>query len=818
MHTPENAPARHVDESNGLPSDMLAALKYQLGKLPEQATESDWFHALAYALRHRLIDRWFETQARFRENHAKRVYYLSMEFLMGQSLMSNLIALGLVDEARNALARHDMELERVTQAEFDAALGNGGLGRLAACFLESMASLGIAGFGCGLKYDYGLFRQEIRNLEQCEQPDLWHSDSSPWLIERSDQTVYIPLYGRIEHGVDEAGDYNPMWLDWKIIAGVPHDMLIPGFGAATVNQLRLYAARSSDTFDMKIFNSGDYVRAVEEKIASETVSKVLYPSDEKAAGKELRLIQEYFLVACSLRDILATFAKEAVPISRLHERVAIQMNDTHPALMVVELMRILVDEHRLSWDQAWDTTRKVCAYTNHTLLPEALEKWPVSLIEHVLPRHLQIIYEINRRFIEEVAARWPGDEERIRRMSLIEEGPARQVRMAHLAIVGSHSVNGVAKLHSDLICSHLVPDFWQMHPERFNNKTNGVTVRRWIVQANPRLAALFTETLGDNRWIMELDRLSDLDRYARDAAFHERLQAIKRHNKTLLANLLREQLRIRVDSSALFDVQIKRIHEYKRQLLNILHVIHLYLRVVEDGAEVAPRVFVFAGKAAPSYAMAKLILRLIVSAADRINSDPRVGDRIKVAFLPDYRVSLAERIIPAADLSEQVSTAGTEASGTGNMKLAMNGALTIGTLDGANIEIRDAVGAQNFYAFGQTAEEIDCARRTGSYRPSALYQDDSDIKRVLDSLLSGRFDPQRDRFQPIFDNLTVNGDYYCHLADFRSYAEAQARVASDFKEPSRWMSSVVMNIANLGGFSSDNTIARYAEEIWGIRA
>ncbi|WP_241290151.1 glycogen/starch/alpha-glucan phosphorylase [Burkholderia stabilis] len=802
--------------TDALRADIVAALRYDFGKSPAQASSGDLFHALALAVRKRLVDRWLETEARYQASDTKRVYYLSMEFLMGQSLASNLIALGLEETARAALESLDVELRTVVDAEYDAALGNGGLGRLAACFVESLASLGFAGFGRGIKYEYGLFRQQIDNLEQTERPDLWHSDSSPWLIERADETRYIPLYGRIEHGYDSEGQYNPMWLDWKLIAGVPHDMLVPGYGGRTVNALRLYAARASDTFDMRIFNSGDYVRAVEEKIASETVSKVLYPADDNYAGKELRLVQEYFLVACSLRDILDTFARTHLPIDRLPERVAIQMNDTHPALAVAELMRLLVDEHRQPWETSWDITRAVCAYTNHTLLPEALEIWPVELIDRVLPRHMQIIYEINRRFLDEVAARWPADLGRLQRMSLVDERQPRHVRMAHLAIVGSHSINGVAELHSRLVCSQLVPDFHAMYPERFNNKTNGITVRRWIVQSNPELASLLTELLDGASWIMEPDRLKGLERHVDDHAVHARLKEIKRGNKQRLAALIHDELRMTVDADALFDVQVKRIHEYKRQLLNILHVMHAYLQLVDEGEDIAPRVVVFAGKAAPGYAMAKLIIHLIATVADHINRDPRARDRLRVAFLPDYKVSLAERIIPAADLSEQISTAGMEASGTGNMKLAMNGALTIGTLDGANIEIRDAVGAENFYAFGLTAAEVEVARASGSYISRALYESDPALKRVLDAMLSGRFGNGDDRFRPIFDSLIAGGDYYFHLADFATYAQAHARVAADFQHTSLWMTRVVANLARLGRFSSDHTIAAYARDIWHI--
>lgn len=811
--------AQPFDDLNAeaLRRDLLGELKYKLGKTPLQANENDWFHALALAVRKRLVDRWLQTEARYGRNQQKRLYYLSMEFLMGQSLMSNLLSLALADTARKVLDELDVDMDAVLRAEYDAALGNGGLGRLAACFVESLASLGMAGFGRGIKYEYGLFRQQIENNEQVERPDLWHSDSSPWLIERDDETCYIPLYGRIEHGRDADNQYNPMWLDWKIIAGVPHDMLIPGYGGHTVNALRLYAARASDTFDMSIFNSGDYVRAVEEKIASETISKVLYPSDEKDAGKELRLIQEYFLVACSLRDILRTFMKEELPVERLPERCAIQMNDTHPALTVVELMRILVDEHRVSWEKGWEITCAVCAYTNHTLLPEALEKWPVALIERVLPRHLQIIYEINSRFLQEVALHWPGDTMRLKNMSLIDEDSPRQVRMAHVAIVGSHSINGVAKLHSELVCSHLVPDFHALYPQRFNNKTNGVTIRRWILQSNPELAALFSELLDTDAWIGDFSRLRGLERYFDDASAHRRLVEIKRRNKDKLSALIFDQLRFSIDSNAMFDVQVKRIHEYKRQLLNILHVIHLYLHLVEDGGDIAPRVVVFAGKAAPGYAMAKLIIQLIATVADHVNHDPLVRDRLRVALLPDYKVSLAERIIPAADLSEQISTAGMEASGTGNMKLAMNGALTIGTLDGANIEIREAVGADNFYTFGLTADEVNSARANGSYRSQEYYESDAAIMRVLDTLVSGRFGQPDNRFRPIFDSLVTGGDYYFHLADFSTYVATQAQVASDFSNPNVWMRRVVRNISNLGRFSSDYTISEYARDIWGLQ-
>jgi len=671
-------------------------------------------------------------------------------------------------------------------------------------------------YGYGINYQFGLFKQDIENGFQKERADQWLSEDSPWLMKRAEACV-VPLYGRVEHTHDREANYNPMWVDWDIIVGVPYDVPVVGYGGTTVNYLRLYSARASDEFDMQIFNEGDYIRAVDRKIAMETVSKVLYPSDAFAAGKELRLVQEYFMVACALRDVVRKFVKDhpGCAMDQLSSHYAIQMNDTHPALVVAELMRLLVDEFALPWDAAWDVTKQCCGYTNHTLLPEALEKWPVSLIERVLPRHMQIICEINQRFLAVVAERFPSDNERLSRMSLIEEGEDRQVRMANLAIVGSHSVNGVAALHSELVKTKLVPDFNALWPEKFSNKTNGVTHRRWLACANPGLAALITEVAGPE-WITNFSRVSALEALAAEASAQRAFLDVKRNNKIQLARMIHELEQITVDPASMFDVQVKRIHEYKRQLLNVMHIIHLYLKAVDEGiSPAASRTFIFGGKAAPGYAMAKLIIKLIHNVAQLVNGDPRVNAQMKVVFMHDYRVSLAERIIPAADLSEQISTAGMEASGTGNMKFAMNGALTIGTLDGANVEIRDEVGSENIYIFGLTAEQVEEQRST--YDPWQPYQKSADLRSVVDALRDDRFCQESPGlFLPIYNALMPGGDYYFHLADFDSYIASQEQVSSDFLNSSEWAQCALLNVARTGKFSSDRTIREYAQEIWGV--
>ncbi|MFA6411491.1 MAG: glycogen/starch/alpha-glucan phosphorylase [Syntrophales bacterium] len=801
----------------GLTTSILRHLKYSLGKDIAKATKRDYFEPLCMAVRDRLIEGMIETERRYVQEDRKRVYYLSLEFLIGRSLGNNLLNLQLYDAFQGALAEQGLDLEELREEERDAPLGNGGLGRLAACFLDSMATLGIAGFGYGLHYEYGLFKQEIENGYQKEKPDFWPSRQDPWEIQRAGEACLVPLYGRIEHGIDRQGLYNPMWLDWQVIVGVPYDMPIVGYGGATVNYLRLYAARASSEFSTEIFNEGDYFRAVEEKIAAETVSKVLYPSDTFAAGRELRLIQEYFLVACAVRDIVRRYLHDHATFDAFSEKTAIQMNDTHPALTVAELMRLLVDEYELPWERAWEITVRTLGYTNHTLLSEALERWPVSLLEKVLPRHLQIIYEINSRLLEDVQRRWPGDPDRMRRMSLIEEGPEKKVRMAHLAITGSHAVNGVSALHSELVKTVLVPDFHELWPERFSNKTNGVTPRRWLLKANPLLAGLITRTIGAD-WVVDLDCLRGLEPYAVDPVFQQEFMDIKKKNKEALREIVFSTTGIAIDTDSLFDIQAKRIHEYKRQLLKILYIIHEYLLITEDGlTPLTPRAHIFAGKAAPGYWQAKQIIKLINSLGEVINNDGRVGDMMKVVFIPDYRVSLAEKIIPAADLSEQISTAGTEASGTGNMKFSLNGALTIGTLDGANIEIREEVEEENIHIFGLKIAEVEEYKQSGGYDPWDWYNHHDVIRRVMDTFRDDRFCPREaGLFRWVFDRILNEGDYYFHLPDFLHYIEAQGQVGRDYRDQSLWARKAILNVARMGKFSSDRTIREYGRDIWGV--
>jgi starch phosphorylase len=792
--------------------------RYTVAKEVEDLTVRDMFLTSAMAVRDRLVDGMLETERRYAASDSKRLYYLSMEFLMGRSLTNNLHNLELFEQCKQALAGLGYDIDEVYETESDAALGNGGLGRLAACFLDSLATLGMPGFGYGINYDYGLFKQEIENGYQKEKPDHWRVYGTPWLIERPDEACIIPVGGRIEHSADRESNYNPMWLDWRVLIGVPYDMPIVGYGGRTVNYLRLYSAVSSAEFDMQIFNRGDYIKAVEQKISSEAVTKVLYPSDADEHGKELRLMQEYFLVACAVRDIIRRYQRTHLTFDHFSSKVAIQLNDTHPALTVAELMRILVDENDFEWDKAWAITQATLGYTNHTLLPEALEKWSVALFDRVLPRHLQIVYEINRRFLSHVEAKWPGDAERKKRMSIVEEGPASQLRMAHLAIAGSHSVNGVAALHSELVKTSLVPDFYELWPDRFNNKTNGVTQRRWLLKANPRLAGLICESVGEN-WIVDLEALRALEAFADDEGFRTEFAAIKLANKQRLARVVKETTGITVNPESMFDVQVKRIHEYKRQLLNVMQVIHLYMRLIEDGeAVIVPRTFVFAGKAAPGYWVAKQIIKLINNVAAVINRDERARDSIKVVFVPDYRVSLAEKIIPAADLSEQISTAGKEASGTGNMKFAMNGALTMGTLDGANIEIREEVGEENIFIFGLKAHEIEEMKRAGSYKPREHYDNNQNVKRVMDTFRSNIFCQSEPGLFESFFNSLISNDEYFHLADLPSYIEAQEEAARQFRASSIWVRKTILNVARIGKFSSDRTVTEYAKDIWEIES
>jgi starch phosphorylase len=805
------------DESSRLFKSLIDHhLRFTLAKRRIQLSKADWYRATAMVVRDMLVEKMLATEARIERRNAKKVYYLSLEFLIGRSLENNLFNLGMIDVCREYLAECGFDLQLLFDYEPDAALGNGGLGRLAACFLDSLATLDIPGYGYGINYEYGLFRQEIRDGHQVESPDAWQRETSPWLVERPEDTCLIPVYGRIEHRIDRDGEYKPTWVDWRMLSGVPSDLPIVGYGARTVNYVRLYSARSSSEFDMQIFNAGDYMKAVEQKMFSETISKVLYPSDSVQAGRELRLLQEYFFVACAMRDIVRGFLRGGQDLHDLPSKVSIQLNDTHPALAIAELMRLLVDEFEIKWEVAWEITRGAIAYTNHTLLPEALERWPIGLMEHVVPRHLQIINEINRRFLSEAATVWPDDPDRTRRLSIIEEGHDGQVRMAHLAIVGSHSINGVSKLHSELVKTRLVPDFYQLWPERFSNKTNGVTQRRWLLMANPGLANLLDETVGP-AWVTDLEQLKGIESRAGVGEFQARFRAIKRANKERLARIINRLAFVDVDPNAIFDVQAKRIHEYKRQLLMALGIVHEYLTLVEDGVEPqAPRAYIMAGKAAPGYWAAKMLIKLINNLGRVINNDPRTRGLIKVAFLPDYRVSLAEKIIPAADVSEQISTAGMEASGTGNMKFAMNGALTIGTLDGANIEIRDAVGAGNMFIFGLTAEQIAELVAARSYHPTEYYDADPRLKRVLDELASDRFCPEEPGLFRWIRDVLLNRDSYFLLADFASYIETQGKIAREYMQPAVWTRKAILNVARIGTFSSDRTITEYSREIWHV--
>lgn len=824
----EVATSRERDDSSTLSMSRDALrdsiehhLKYSLGNDQRlaQASPLDVYWALALAVRDRVVGRMLDTERRYRDADAKRLYYLSMEFLVGRSLDNNLLNLGIHQDCRRILEEADVSLEMILDSEPDAALGNGGLGRLAACFLDSLATLNMPGFGYGINYEYGMFKQGIRQGGQYEKPDHWLAFGTPWEIERTDLACAVPLYGRVEQEQDRHGQYNPMWVGWQHVIGVPHDFPVVGYGGHTVNWMRLYSARSSNEFDMQVFNDGDYFQAVRQKILSETISKVLYPSDSFEAGRELRLIQEYFLVACAVRDAVTRYRKTHDTFDMFASKVAIHLNDTHPALAVAELMRILVDENDLPWDKAWELTRAVSAYTNHTLLPEALEKWSVALLNHVIPRHLQIILEINRRHLDHVESVWPADGARRERMSIVEEGPCQLVRMANLAIVGSHAVNGVSEVHSELVATSLVPDFHELWPEKFHNKTNGITPRRWLLAANPRLSQLITSAIGSD-WVADLARLQALEAYADDEGFCREFDEVKLANKRRLVGVIKETTGIVADPNTMFDVQVKRIHEYKRQLLNLMHVIHEYLALVEDGREpVCPRTYIFAGKAAPGYWAAKETIKLINSVGRVINSDRRATGHIKVVFIPDYRVSLAEVIIPAADLSEQISTAGYEASGTSNMKFALNGALTIGTLDGANIEIRQEVGEENIFIFGQTVEEIRRLRETRSYNPWQVYNDDPEIRRVIDAFRSNRFSLDKPgAFDWIFYNVLEHGDMYFHLCDLPSYLSAQQDAGRLYLDRRQWGQKAILNVARMYKFSSDRTILEYAEDTWKLDA
>jgi starch phosphorylase len=813
------AHARAIDLRSGMDAESMRAafmdhVVYDRAKNPDTATTHDRFLAFAGAVRDRLADRWVDTQRAYYAQDVKRAYYLSAEYLLGRALSNNLMNMGLTETARRALADSGVNLDALLEMEPDAGLGNGGLGRLAACFLDSLATLGLPGFGYGIRYEFGIFTQDIVNGHQVERADEWLRFGNPWEIVRPEKAVAVRFYGHVEHHQAADGRKVSRWVDGKTVLGVPYDTPICGYGTRTVNTLRLWQARSSAEFDFQLFNAGDYERSVLEKNDSEVISKVLYPNDNFIAGKELRLKQEYFFVACSIADIVRRYLKTHSDFRQFGKKVAIQLNDTHPAIAVAELMRVLVDEKRIAWDEAWATTVEAVGYTNHTLLAEALEKWPVSIFERLLPRHLDIIYEINQRFLRQVQIRWPFDGERMSRMSLIEEGPERKVRMAHLATVGAHSVNGVAALHTELLKRDALRDFAEMFPERFNNKTNGVTPRRWLKLCNPRLSALIDSRIGEG-WVTDLDQLSKLEPFVEDEAFAGAFREVKRQNKEALAQHVRDLMWVNLNPDAVFDVQIKRLHEYKRQLLNALHIVSLWIRARRDpGSIVHPRAFIFGAKAAPGYHQAKLIIRLINGIAEVVNSDAGTTG-VQVVFLPNYRVSLAERIFPAADVSEQISTAGMEASGTGNMKFALNGALTIGTLDGANIEIREAVGEENFFLFGLTTDEV-ASRLRGGYRGHQVYETDPELREVLDLVASGFFSPEdKTLFRPLIQQL-LEEDRYLVLEDFRAYSDAQEQLVRAYRDPDHWTKMAIRNVARVGRFSSDRTIRQYADEIWGI--
>jgi len=802
---------------SGFEKAMRTYLRYVRGRDLEDASSKDLFNAVSSAVRMLLIDITMETEDRYKSADAKKMHYISIEFLPGRLLSNNLLNLGIEQECRAILKNMNIDLDELLSEEHDPALGNGGLGRLAACYLDSLATLNMPGYGYGINYDYGLFKQSIMAGEQRENPDFWPNRSSPWLVARSDKRCIVPVYGRIQVTEDMNGEYNPMWVDWKLVIGRAHDVPITGYGGKTVNRLRLFSAWANDDFDMRVFNEGDYLRAVEEKIQFESISKILYPSDSMEAGRELRLVQEYFLVACSVQDIISIYLEDNEGFDNFPDKVAIQLNDTHPALTVVELMRVLVDVHGLEWIPAWDITTRTLAFTNHTLLPEALETWPVSIVKRVIPRHLQIIYEINRRFIELVLERFPDNKDLVKSMSIVKDDGEHRILMANLAIIGSHSVNGVARIHSELVKKQLVPDFYRLWPEKFNNKTNGVTPRRWMASSNPGLAQLITEAIGDG-WISNLDRLSDLEPLVQDSAFLDRFVQVKRANKIDLTEIIGETTYVEVDPDSIFDIHVKRIHEYKRQFLNVLNIVHTYLKIKEDNQiPEAPRTFIFAGKAAPGYVNAKLIIRLIHGVGDVINNDPEVNPWMRVVFIPDYRVSLAERIIPAADVSEQISCAGMEASGTGNMKFAMNGALTVGTLDGANVEIAEKVGLENIYIFGLKVDQIAAMRKT--YYPRHYLENNPDLMRVMNAIRSDRFCKKNPGiFQRLYDSVVNYGDYYFNLADFNAYAETQQQVLTDYCNKSQWAERSLLNTARTGYFSSDRAIQEYADHIWKIKS
>jgi glycogen/starch/alpha-glucan phosphorylases len=804
------------DDVESIRHSLASHLLYSVGKEPVNATARDWFMAAAFAVRDRVSERWMPTLNRYYEQDEKRVYYMSMEFLIGRTLTNAMINLGIYDQVKVAIGELGLDFDEVVGWEMEAALGNGGLGRLAACLLDSMASSGVAGFGYGIRYDYGMFTQHIEHGWQVESPENWLRYGNPWEFPRPGVIYPVRFGGRVVRYKDALGHIRSQWIDTEEVMAMAYDVPVPGYSGRTVNHLRLWSAKSTREFDLKYFNAGNYIEAVRDKNESETLSKVLYPSDITERGKELRFKQEYFFVAASLQDMLTRFRKSHKDWNKLPEKVAVQLNDTHPALVVAELQRVLVDEHHLDWAHAWKLTKACCAYTNHTLLPEALETWPLEMFERILPRHMEIVYQINHEFLQEVRYRHPGDSDLLRRVSVIGEDGERRVRMAHLAVIGSHKVNGVAAIHTGLMKSTIFSDFEHLTPGKINNKTNGVTPRRWLLGANPGLSALITGKIGAN-WATRLDELKKLEKFADDAAFRLDFAAVKRANKLRLAQVIGQSLGVDIVVDSLFDVQIKRIHEYKRQLLNVLHVVTRYQRIrANPTVDVVPRTVIIGGKAAPGYQVAKLIIKLINDVADVVNNDPVVGNRLKVVFVPNYNVSTAELVMPAADLSEQISTAGTEASGTGNMKMSMNGALTIGTWDGANVEICEEVGEEHMFLFGLTAQEV-ARLRVDGYDPWDAIGANEDLKRALDSIGTGYFSPDdTDRYRGLIDMLT-HGDHYLLTADYPLYMAAQDKVDRLYRNPDEWNRKAILNVARMGKFSSDRTVAEYARDIWGVK-
>ena len=814
LKEPTPAPVNICSDNVAIRHDVVERVTYRVGKNPAMATSRDWFNATAYVLRDHMVDQWMRTTQNYYKKDVKRVYYFSLEFLMGRTLMNSMLNLNVDEATRSALNGLGVELEEVRSMEYDAGLGNGGLGRLAACFLDSMATLNLPGFGYGIRYEYGMFMQTIENGRQVEHPDNWLRYGNPWEFPRAEVLYPVNFNGRVIEYVNEKGVNCCSWVDHDDVMAMAFDTPIPGYGTPTVNKIRLWSAKSTRDFDLGMFNAGNYIKAVESKNETENISKVLYPNDTTSMGKELRLKQQYFFVCASLQDVLSRFNKQHASFDALPDKVAIQLNDTHPSIAIPELMRVLMDQHHMVWSKAWDITVRTFSYTNHTLMPEALETWSVAMFEKILPRHMQIIYQINHLFLKDVMHQHPGDTDILGRMSIIDENGGKRIRMAHLAIVGSHKVNGVAQIHSDLMKQTIFADFDRFYPGKFVNMTNGITPRRWLNQANPQLAKLISHHIGCD-WIKDLKQLRQLIQYADDAEFCSEFSKIKRANKERFALFMKNQYAVTLNVDSLFDVQIKRIHEYKRQLLNVLHVVSLYNRIRhQPNADYVPRTVIIGGKAAPGYTMAKLIIKLANDVADIVNNDPLIGDRLKLYFVPNYNVSSAEIIIPAADLSEQISTAGTEASGTGNMKLALNGALTIGTLDGANVEIREEVGDENIFIFGLTADEVVTVKQNG-YNPMDYYNANAELREVLDMIGSGFFaQDEPDRFKPIVESLLQHGDNYLLLADYAAYIDCQKKVEIAYRNQQEWVKMAILNVANMGKFSSDRTILQYAKEIW----